>query len=225
MGHEDLEVSLRLLGGGGRPLEHAVIVLGGTYLMLRLLSGILAGAIVLSIWNAAYWLTIGRMAVGVIPDEAAVTSAIRERVPGPGAYFFPGLPRGEISAAQQRDFLERHRRGPIGMLIVHEPGGGETLEVETLVLGFAIPLITAALIALVLRSVPAGSAWPRWRVAILMGLAAAVGSHGLQWNQFHLPGSYSAFLVADVAISWALAGGVIAAILPTRIATRAAVAD
>lgn len=189
--------------------------------MPRLLSGILAGAIVLSIWNAAFWMTIGRLAVGVIPDEAAVTSAIRERVPGPGAYFFPGMPRGETSDAQQRDFLERHRRGPIGMLIVHEPGGGETMEAKTVVLGFAIPLITAALITLVLRSVAAGSTLlGRWRVAILMGLAAAVGTHGLQWNQFHLPGSYSAFLVADVATSWALAGGVIAAILPQQIAIR-----
>lgn len=189
--------------------------------MLRLLSAILAGSIVLAIWNAAYWLTIGRLAVGVIPDETAVTSAIRERVPGPGAYFFPGLPRGEISDAQQRDFLERHRRGPIGMLIVHEPGGGETMEAKTVVLGFAIPLITAALITFVLRSVAAGSSrHRRWRVAILMGLAAAAGTHGLQWNQFHLPGSYSAFLVADVALSWALAGGVIAAILPPPMSIR-----
>jgi hypothetical protein len=92
--------------------------------MRRFLSAILAGAVVLSIWNAAYWLTIGRGAVGVIADETAVTSAIREKVPNPGAYFFPGLPRGEVSAEQQRDFQERHRRGPIGMLIVHEPGGG-----------------------------------------------------------------------------------------------------
>lgn len=185
--------------------------------MLRLLSAILAGALALSASSAAYWMTIGRRAVDLIPDEAAVTSAIRERVPGPGAYFFPGLPRGEISDEQQRDFLERHRRGPIGMLIVHEPGGGDTMEAMTLVLGFAIALVTAAFITFVLRPVVGGSAFlERWRVAILMGLAAAVGTHGLHWNQFHLPGSYSAFLVADVAISWALAGGVIAAILPRR---------
>jgi hypothetical protein len=162
-------------------------------------------------------MTIGRGAVDVIPDETAVTSAIRDRVPGPGAYFFPGLPRGEISDEQQRDFLERHRRGPIGMLIVHEPGGGDNMEASTLVLGFAIPLVTAVFITVVLRSVAVGATFfERWRVAILMGLAAAVGTHGLQWNQFHLPGSYSAFLVADVAISWALAGGVIAVILPRR---------
>jgi hypothetical protein len=92
------------------------------------------------------------------------------------------------------------------------------VEVKGLVLGFAIPLVTSALIAFVLRSVT-GSAGRRWRVAMVMGLAAAVGSHGLQWNQFHLPGSYSAFLVADVAIAWALAGGVIAAVLQRHGAT------
>ena len=132
-------------------------------------------------------------------------------MPRPGAYFFPGLPPGEITDAQQRDFLERHRRGPIGMLIVHEPGGGETMEPMTIVLGFAIPLLTAALLALVLLS-----AVKRGRVAILLALAAAVGTHGAHWHQFHLPASYSAFLVADVAVSWALAGLAIAAILPRR---------
>ncbi len=193
--------------------------------MRRLLSAILAGSLVLSAWSAAYWMTIGRGAVGVIPDEAAVTTAIREQVPGPGAYFFPGLLQGEISDAQQRDFLERHRRGPIGMLIVHEPGGGETMEAMTLALGFAIALVTAAIIAFVLRSLGGSSTLlDRWRVAILMGLAAAVGTHGLQWNQFHLPGSYSAYLIADVAISWTLAGGVIAAILP-RVRKRAATSE
>lgn len=188
--------------------------------MVRELFAALAGAIVLSAWTTAYWMTIGRGAVGVVPDETAVTSAIRERVPGPGAYFFPGLPPGEMSDEQQRDCFERHRRGPIGMLIVHEPGGGETMEARTLLLGFAIPLITAVLITLVLRSMAVGSTvLERWRVAILMGLAAALGTHGLQWNQFHLPGRYSVFLVADVAIAWTLAGGVIAAILRRRTST------
>ena len=179
--------------------------------MLRMLSAILAGAIVLSAWTTAYWMTIGRGAVGAIPDEAPVTSAIREHVPGPGAYFFPGLPQGEVTDAQQRDFLERHRRGPIGMLIVHEPGVGETMDPMTVVLGFAIPLVTAIFLTLVLRSVAAPR---RWGVAVLMALAAAVGTHGRQWNQFHLPAAYSAYLVADVAISWTLAGLAIAAILP-----------
>jgi len=182
--------------------------------MIRLLSAMLAGALVLSGWAAAYWMTIGRRAVDVIPVEAPVTSAIRENVPGPGAYFFPGLPEGEISAAQQQDFLERHRRGPIGMLIVHEPGGGERFEPMTLVLGFAIPLLTASFITLVLLAPAASASFARrWGMAILMGLAAAVGTHGMQWNQFHLPGRYSALLVVDVAVSWALAGLVIAAIL------------
>ena len=185
--------------------------------MARLLSAILAGTIVLSAWTAAYWMTIGRGAVGVIKDETAVTSAIRDHVPGPGAYFFPGLPPGDISEEQLRDVLERHRRGPVGMLIVHEPGGGETMDPMTLVLGLLIPLVTAALMTLVLRALPATAGFMgRWRAAILMGLAAAIGTHGLQWNQFHLPARYSAYLVADVAISWALAGLAIAALLSVR---------
>ena len=169
-----------------------------------------------------YWMTIGSRAVGVIPDETAVTAAIREDVPAPGAYFFPGLPPGEISAEEQRDFVERHRRGPIGMLIVHPAGGGETMEPLTLVMGFAIALTTSGLIALVLWMAADSRGFARrWTVAILIAMAAAVGTHGGQWNQFHLPERYAAHLVADVACSWVLAGLVIAAILPRRSPQRA----
>lgn len=38
--------------------------------MIRFLSAILAGALVLSAWATAYWMTIGRGAAGVIRDEA-----------------------------------------------------------------------------------------------------------------------------------------------------------
>jgi hypothetical protein len=186
--------------------------------MLRIASAMLFGAVVLYAWSAAYWMTIGRQAVGVIPDETPVTSAIREHVPGHGAFFFPGLPPGEVTAAQLRDFEERHRRGPVGMLVVNQAGGGESLETMSLVRGFALALLTAALLTLLVRAAaPSAGFAGRWCVALIAGLAAAVGTHGLQWNQFHFPGRYSAYLVADVAGSWALAGLAIAALLPRRL--------
>lgn len=185
--------------------------------MLRTLSAMLAGAVVLYVWTTVYWMTIGRQAVGVMAEETPVTAAIREHVPDPGAYFFPGLPPGEISAAQQRDFIERHRRGPVGMLIVHPAGEGETMEILTLATGFALTLLTSIFITLGVRAAAGSCGFAgRWTVAILMGLAAAVGTHGLQWNTFHFPGRYSAFLVADTVGAWILGGLVVAAILPRR---------
>ena len=185
--------------------------------MPRLLIAIVAGALVLSGWSAAFWMTVGSGAVGVLADEAPVTDAIREHVPGPGAYYFPGFPVGEISAEQQRDFAERHRRGPVGMLVVHEPGGGESPEPSALAQGLALALLTSALIALVLRAAAASSGFAGGAaVALLLALAASLGTHARTWNQFHLPGRYSAFLMADVAGGWLLAGLVIAAILPRR---------
>lgn len=185
--------------------------------MLRILSAILAGAIVLYASTALYWMTIGREAVGVLPDELPVTSAIREHVPDPGAYYFPGVPPGEVSDEEQGDFVERHRRGPIGMLIVHQPGGGETMEPMTLVTELAIACLTSVLVTLVVRLAAGSSGFlGRWSVALLMGLAAAVGVNGVQWNTFHFPDRYSGFLAAGTAGSWALAGLAIAAIVPRR---------
>src|SRR5262245_16918137 len=113
--------------------------------MLRTLAAALAGAIVLCVSNALYWGPIGLHAVGTIATGAPGLTASREDGLDAGANVFPGLPSVDVTEAELRDFEERHRRGPIGMLIVHPPGGGESFAPLTAAVGFAITLVTSAL--------------------------------------------------------------------------------
>lgn len=180
---------------------------------MRFLLAILAGAVVLFTWGAAFWMTIGNNAVKPLATEDAVMAMVSEKVPADGAYFFPGPPNKDAPPAEVEAYTAKHKAGPIGMLLVHKDGR-EPMDPKTFIQGGLISLVVATLLMVLMRMAsPNGRFTNRLAAAVVAGVVAAIGTHGLQWNWFYFPTTYTMYLLIDVAGSWTLAGAVMAIVM------------
>ena len=95
---------------------------------MKILIGAVVGAVVMFIWGfAAHMVTpLGQAGWKRLPDEPAVRTALKESIPEPGLYMFPGhepdAPREEVEAA-----MADWAKGPSGILIWH-PAGADAMS-------------------------------------------------------------------------------------------------
>jgi hypothetical protein len=178
---------------------------------MRFLMAIVAGAVVLFAWGAGFWTTVGDRAVRPLAAEDEVMALVAREVPEDGAYFFPA-PSGKDQAATDA-WTARHRSGPLGMLIVSK-AGRDPMDPKTFIQGGLISVVVATLLLVLMRMAsPSGRFANRFAVAVVAGVMAAIGTHGLQWNWFFFPTSYTMYLLIDIAGSWTIAGAVMAIVM------------
>lgn len=189
--------------------------------MNRILLAGLLGGLVVFLWGAFSHivLPIGQAGIRVLPNEAPVLEAVRAGVPRSGLYFFPGLDRtpgmtAEQKAAAERDWSERYRRGPNGILVL-QAGGGEPFSVRQLILELVTNILGAAIAAMLLTlaatSLPSFGA--RVLFVTLLGVFASVAIDLSYWNWYGFPPEYTAAALLDQTVSWLLGGLVLARII------------
>jgi hypothetical protein len=182
----------------------------------RILLGAILGGIVVFNWGyvAHMVLPTGEMGVHAIRDEGAVIDSVRSAVKESGFYLFPGMENPkQASESQQQAWLEKAKKGPVGVLIVR-PQGSAGLTPTLLVTEFGTNTVSSLLAALLLAHVGAGAGyWKRVGFVTLLGLFAFVTVIVPYWNWYYFPADFVATEAIEHVVGWFLGGLVLAAIV------------
>jgi hypothetical protein len=187
-----------------------------------LLGGIAAGFVVF-FWGFVSHtiLPLGEVGIAELPNEAVVAPVLKQNITAPGFYMFPGMgkPHGEATEEEQKQWAEKYRQGPSGVLIYH-PEGGDAMSPKQLVTELTSNIL-AGLLAAFFLSQAAGSLTGYGARMMFVGMFGLFSSFDIlisYWNWFGFPGNYITAAAADSVIGWTLAGAVLAAMIkPARV--------
>ncbi len=183
--------------------------------MKRILLATLLGGLIIFIWGAFshMFLPVGDMGMSVFANEDAVLETLRDNVPEPGMYFFPGWDWSrEMTPEQEAAWTEKHRNGPTGLL-VYRPKGGEPMPPSMLISELVSNLL-GALIMAVIAAALVGSYIKRALLLSLFGLFAWFAISVSSWIWYAFPGAYVFGEGIDVYVGALLAGLAIAKLVP-----------
>jgi hypothetical protein len=183
--------------------------------MKMLLAGIVGG-VLLFVWGFLSWviLPIHKTSTHRLPNEETVVAVLRLTVPEKGVYLFPSMTESRSLSNPDKQWEEKYRQGPIGM-IFFDPHGMAPFMPLQMINGLIIGMISSALVAWFLARSTAFTASYFTRVAYcgMFGVFLVVGGNLLMWNWFNEPNDWVFGLIIDNIIGWVLAGLAIAAFI------------
>jgi hypothetical protein len=184
----------------------------------KLLAGILGG-IAFFAWSAIVHLTTGLAATGMqdIPNEQAVLSSMKANIPGDGFYFFPGYGLPATASQSQRNAVmkeraEKHYVSPSGILIYHS-ATSFGLKPSQMLTELGTNVVQVLLAVFLLGQANLASFGARWRFITIAGILAAISTNISYWNWYGFPGNYTLAYASILAVGFAWAGLVAAAIV------------
>ncbi|MBI5647221.1 MAG: hypothetical protein HY962_09850 [Ignavibacteriae bacterium] len=163
--------------------------------MKRILLAALLGGLVMFVWTSVNHMLLPTAEMGVrsMPNEDPVIEALRNNVPEPGMYYFPGFDLGEkMTPEQEAAWTQKHKTGPAGLLI-YKPVGGEPMPPMMLVTEFVSTILAALFMALIAARL-SGAYMKRVLLLSLLGLFGWVSISLSQWNWYSFP---TAYFIAD----------------------------
>jgi hypothetical protein len=156
--------------------------------------------------------------MGVLPAEDAVRSALRDTGAETGIYHVPmidhdttaGMTDEQKSAAED-SFKEKHREGPVALLL-YKAEGSSAMSPVTMIIGLVLEVLVAGVAALLLTmAVPALPGFVgRVGFVMLLGVFTIVGGHLMNWNYMHYPFRFTLEVSADALVASLLLGVVLA---------------
>jgi hypothetical protein len=190
--------------------------------MIRsLVLGTILGGLTAFIWSGISWslLTWHEKPLRAFQNEDEVSAVIASHTTASGTYLLPGDPLQEGMTAEQKKaaqnvVMQKMRKGPIVFAAIRRDGFGSYSQ--GLLVQLLIQMASAFLLTwLVLQTT--GLSYAR-RVAFLAvaGLAAGVIADLPNWNWWGFSGTYTAVNIIDFALTWLLAGLVIAKVAKPR---------
>jgi hypothetical protein len=181
---------------------------------LRILIAGVLGGIVLFNWGfvSHMVLPLGMMGMRSIPDEGAVSVALKRDIPEPGMYMVPGMDLSKNPTAEQlKQREDKAKAGPSGLLIVNPLGVDPDLTPHLIkeVLTNIVSALFAAMLLAQLRTNYAG------RVLFIasLGLFAWIVVCVPNWNWYSYPLEFTVARAIDYVVGWLLVGIVIGAIV------------
>ena len=184
--------------------------------MRLIIAAVLAG-IVMFMWGAVshMFLGIGDAGVKPMPNENAVSAAMKTNINEPGLYFMPGMEMSHrATEEQQAAWAAKYKEGPTALLIYH-PTGEEPMSIKQ----FGVELgsnILAALVVGMILSLGAVSFSLGVTISTLVGLAAWLSINVSYWNWYRFPTNFVTAELIDQVAGWLLAGFVLGFILRRR---------
>ena len=186
--------------------------------MSRVLTAGLLGGVAIYIWGAVSWMALPwhNMAMHSLPSGSAVVQALQGQQLEHGVYMYPGMAPDESAGAPtqatEESIAAAWRSGPLIPFMVYKPTGTDPMEATNflrgLILALAAGVLLAWLLSLALPSLPGFGRRVVFVAAI--GIFSAVVGPLNMWNWMLFPLDYTAMGVADLVITSALAGAVIA---------------
>lgn len=165
-----------------------------------LVKGGVLGGIVIFIWSAISWMFLPwhMTTIHSFTNEDVLAKAIQAAAPQSGIYMMPMM-----TADKQlpQVFASIRLEGMSSMT-------------SGMVISVIIQMIVAFLVTWLLTKAAQLSYWGRVWFVTIFGVAAAISAYLPYWNWFSFSTGYTLVGMADLVISWFLAGLVIAKCLP-----------
>ena len=184
----------------------------------KLLAGILGGVAFFAWSSIAHVMTgLGSTGVREIPDEAPVLAAMKANIHEDGFYFFPGtgLPTTATQSqkmAAMKDLAPKLKAGPVGILIYH-PVGQDALMPRQLLTELGTNIVQVLLAVFLLGQTSLTSFAARWRFVTIAGILAAISTNISYWTFYGFPADYTLAYMLVIAVGFACAGAVAAAMV------------
>jgi len=186
-----------------------------------LLAGV-AGGVVLFVWGAVshMLLDLGSVGVKVMANEDAVLTVMRENIPAPGFYLYPGegMESGSPTPEQAQRWEAKYRQGPTGIL-VYQPQGRTPFDPSMFLIELGSNIGAALVAAFLLGAATSLTGFGARVLAVtVLGLFSWLDISVSYWNWYGFPTDYSLGLLLQGVIGWALVGAVLALIIKPRAA-------
>ena len=187
----------------------------------RAIGATFLGAVVVYVYLSLSWMALHLHDASIrhLPQEDAFVQMLSDAKLTPGAYTFPGMGEHHHDPAALESFVEKHERGPIGVVFVAP--GSPVMAPAVLANGFALDLIGAAILAWLMTLAARGGAgfFTRWSIALAGGVLVATQAHISYWNWMAFPLDHTVAMSLDMIVGWGLAGAVQAALVRPRATT------
>ena len=133
-------------------------------------------------------------------------------IPDRGLYFFPGAPAaGKLSEDQQRQWIDRMKAGPNGLLLF-DPAGHEPLSVRQLITELISDFLGALVLGILLGYTGLGL-WGRVAFGAAVGLMGWLSVSVAYWNWYQFPTPYALAEGFALVSAWALAALVLSVVM------------
>ena len=191
--------------------------------MIRMFVGALLSTAVLFGFGGWFWMAspFPNMMIKQVPNEDALVKVLKESLPESGVYFFPFGDRDTVTGKNgeaSKKFQEMHESGPIGQVVIrHE--GAKMMDPNVFALGLSQYFVASLLMVVLLRLAVPGleSYLARVLFVTLIGVFASLAITLQQPIWYHHPWKMPLILAGYDAVSWLLAGLVLALVIrPSR---------
>jgi len=174
----------------------------------------LAGAATMFVWGGiSHLMLLKGIGFTRMSNEERIVSTLRTSLPGDGLYFFPSIDlRGNPTREERAAWEARFRAGPTGMVVYHAAGDAPVSPKKVSV-QFVSHVVAAGVLAYLL-SFTIASYWKRVGLAALLGVFGLFAITSIYWNWYGFPNAFFLAQGVDMIVGWALAGAVIAKLIP-----------
>jgi hypothetical protein len=183
-------------------------------LFTRWLVATLAGAATIFMWGGlSHMLLMKGAGFSRVSNEEQIVASLRTSLPGDGLYFLPSIDlQGNPSASEQAAWEARFRAGPTGMIIYHA-AGDDPVSAKKISVQFVSDLLAAGIVSYLL-SLFAASYWRRVCLTGSLGAFGVLTISTIYWNWYGFPNAFFLAQAVDMVVGWALAGAIIAKLIP-----------
>lgn len=185
-------------------------------MMKRLLIGGLVGGIALFMWGFVSWVVLTWHFDTVKHDRSvmAIVEDIEDHLQETGVYYFPPMASMRPDETEMEAYTELHKTSPSGMIFYSaehlDPMSGYRLFIGFLV-DVGAAFFATLLLIVALPSLP--KYWGRVAYVAALGIFAIFAIRLVDGVFLNLPPRWTVNMILDTAISWTLAGLVLAAIV------------
>jgi len=184
---------------------------------MRVILAAVLGGIVMFAWGAFSHmvLNIEGDVFKPLPNEAAVSAAMKANISADGVYFMPGIDMNKKpSEEEQAAWAAKYKEGPTAMVVYHATGD-DVFTPKQFGVQFASCLGSALIAAIILMLASVGFA-RGVIITTLIGLAGWVAILIPYWNWYKFPFEFIRIDLIDQIVGWFLAGLVIAFFMRAR---------
>ncbi len=184
---------------------------------MRLIIAAILGGMVMFMWGAVSHmvLNIEASAVKPMPNESAVSAAMKANITDTGVYFMPGLDMTKrATEEEQLAWAAKYKEGPTAMLIYH-PTGDDVFTPRQFGTQLAADIGAAFFGSIILLFAGVGF-FRGVIISTLIGIAGWVAILIPYWNWYRFPFEFVRADLIDQIAGWFLAGLAMAFVLRKR---------
>jgi hypothetical protein len=175
--------------------------------MKRKIVSLIAGTLILFIWNAISWMVFPfhSNTLNSIPDNAINAELLRENLTKDGVYHYPGFPKEDTPQAIS-EMEKRIETGPRITLMVFKRGKTELFSMRSFLGSIAINIVTVLLLYSLIQISRVKTAKSILIMTFFVALIIGFASDFTQMNWYLFPLDYTLLNVLDHLIPFLLVG-------------------